>query len=291
MKKNNNVQVKEVKFDFNSTTEEFEKQFGFNPKEVFVLVCTPAYGGMVHTSYMISYLKTKELMNKIGIRMELKTIANESLITRGRNTCVAYFLSNPKYTHLMFIDADISWNAESILSLLSSKKDVVGGVYPKKGYNFGKLAHILKTWDGKDMNHLKDLQLKILDYAVNFEDVKQIKIEDDCIKVKDVATGFMLIRRGVFDTLKKDYPELRYNNDLTGLDADKYNPENFWLFFDCIKDPDDGRYLSEDYAFCRIVQLSGMTCWINVTVPLSHTGTNTFAGNILTLFNIPQGRR
>ncbi len=24
-----------------------------------------------------------------------------------------------------------------------------------------------------------------------------------------------------------------------------------WLFFDCMVDPDSGRYLSEDYAFCR----------------------------------------
>jgi hypothetical protein len=291
MKKQNEksgVVVEEIKFDYNSPPEEFEKQFGFNPKDVFILVCTPAYGGLVYTNYMISYFKTSKLLDKIGIRMELKTIGNESLITRARNTCVSYFLSNPKYTHLMFIDADVSWNPNSIINLLSSKKDVVGGVYPKKGYNFAKLGHILKTWDGKDLNHLKDINLKILDYAVNFDDVKNIKIENDCIKVKDVATGFMLIERSVFGVLKEKFPELRYNNDLSGLDANLYNPENFWLFFDCIKDPDDGRYLSEDYAFCRLVQMAGMSCWVNVTIPLSHTGTNTFQGNILSMFNVPK---
>jgi hypothetical protein len=25
----------------------------------------------------------------------------------------------------------------------------------------------------------------------------------------------------------------------------------YWRFFDCMVDPDSGRYLSEDYAFCR----------------------------------------
>jgi len=268
----------------NAPPVEFKKQFGFYPQDVNVLICTPAYGGMITTNYLISYLRMSKLFDKIGIKCELKTIGNESLITRARNTCVAYFLSNPKYTHLMFIDADITWNPDAIIKLLSSNKDVVGGVYPKKGYNFDKLPFILKDWDKQDMEVIKRLKFDLLDYAVNFEDIRNIKIEDDCIKVKDVATGFMLIKREVFDKLIQDNPTLRYNNDLGGLDANVYNPDKFWLFFDCIKDPDDGRYLSEDYAFCRLVQMSGMSCWINVTIPLTHTGTNNYQGNVLSLF-------
>ena len=44
------------------------------------------------------------------------------------------------------------------------------------------------------------------------------------------------------------YPELNYVPD-----GPPNNPQAHlhWRFFDCMVDPDSGRYLSEDYAFCR----------------------------------------
>ena len=36
----------------------------------------------------------------------------DSLVTRVRNDCVAYFLSNSDYTHLFWIDADCEFVAD-----------------------------------------------------------------------------------------------------------------------------------------------------------------------------------
>jgi hypothetical protein len=45
---------------------------------------------------------------------------------------VAYFLSNPLFTHLFFIDADIGFSPEAAFRLLLCDRDVAGGVYPLK---------------------------------------------------------------------------------------------------------------------------------------------------------------
>ena len=260
---------------------EFKKMFGVYPNEINILICTPCYGGQLFSSYFHSVLSAIKVFDKLGIKYGIKTIANESLVTRARNVCVSYFLSDDDYTHLMFIDADVSFGSDSILKLLRADKDVISGVYPKKTYMFEKLPAIIKnepeTW-------YTNIREKLADYVVNFYS-NRAKIEKNCIRVKDAPTGFMLIKRSVFEDLKKANPNLRYKNDLN-LNSNQHKEDTFWLFFDCILDKDDRRYLSEDYSFCRLVQDIDKEIWIDVTVKLDHTGMHTFKGDLTTQFDI-----
>ena len=76
----------------------------------------------------------------------------------------------------------------------------------------------------------------------------------------DAPTGFMLIKRNVFNKMKIAYPHLKFTNDqhigqphetkFKGHDTSDWN----YAFFDTMIDPDSKRYLSEDYAFCRLWQ-------------------------------------
>lgn len=262
--------------------EEFFKIYGFYKEDVNILFATPCYGGLLYTSYFMSFINTIDLLKKLGIKSSIKNIVNESLITRARNTCVNMFLSDEQYTHLMFIDADISWEPYHIISMLSKKRPVISGVYPKKTYRFNILQEILKSNDEELKSWISvNTVPKLMDYVVNFEDGHTFKIEPDgkTIKVKDAPTGFMLIERETFNELIKKYPTMKYNNDLDSLDTKTHNPDKFYNFFDTMIDPRDGRYLSEDYAFCRLVQETGLGCYIDIDVKLDHTGTHTFAGN------------
>jgi hypothetical protein len=60
---------------------------------------------------------------------------NESLITRARNRLTNDFLATDS-THLMFIDADITFNPEYIVRMLNADKDIICGLYPKKEINW-----------------------------------------------------------------------------------------------------------------------------------------------------------
>lgn len=266
---------------------EFKKSFGFNPQETNVLICTPAYGGMVNVTYMHSLFQTCNLLSYCGIKYGIKTITNESLITRGRMTSVSYFLSHPEYTHIWFIDSDVSFPNDTVLKLLKANKDVISSIYPKKGIEWGKLPDLVKASvkDGKlDIKSLNNISKKMLSYVVNFESDK-MKLENGCIKVKDAPTGCMMIKRATIDKLVETFPDMWYNSDLN-LDPNDHKPNTFWLFFDCMVDPVDRRYLSEDYAFCRLVQQAGMEVWADITSPLTHAGTYNFEGNVIEIFDI-----
>ena len=75
--------------------------------KIELFVGTPCYGGMLTEDYLHGILQLQNfcLENKIGLNVQ--TLGQESLITRARNTLVQLFMDGD-YTHLMFIDADIS---------------------------------------------------------------------------------------------------------------------------------------------------------------------------------------
>ena len=76
-----------------------------------IFVATPCYGGMLTTNYFEGCMGLMAECIRKGIGLQFATIGNESLVTRARNTLVQLFMDDKKkYTHLMFIDADIGLN-------------------------------------------------------------------------------------------------------------------------------------------------------------------------------------
>ena len=163
-------------------------------------------------------------------------------------------------THLFFIDSDIEFDAESILRALAFDKDIMAGAYPKKALP--------------------------IQYAMNFKFIDQekgqIRVENGAVEVLDASTGFFCIKRNVFDKIRQHYPELHYKND-SNID-EKYAPYCY-SFFDTIQDPEDNRYLSEDYTFCRRLQKIGGEIWIDLSTKLNHVGSYTFEGDVSKIIN------
>ena len=53
-----------------------------------------------------------------------------------------------------------------------------------------------------------------------------------------------------------------------------------WRFFDCMVDPDSGRYLSEDYAFCRLWRDIGGKVLVDLECKLNHLGQHMYRGDL-----------
>ena len=108
-----------------------------------------------------------------------------------------------------------------------------------------------------------------IDFNINF-DKEAIAFEGKFCRVMDAATGLMLIRRPTIQRLYEDHAYLTCVNDMPEVEG--MSMKTYCAIFDCMIDPDTRRYLSEDYAFCRRVQWSGMEVWAMLTCVVGHIG-------------------
>ena len=266
-----------------------------NPTKI--MIGTPCYGGLCHIGYFQSMLDLSVNFTKLGIPFELMTIGNESLIPRARNGIVAKFMASEDATHLLFVDADITFSWISVVKLLLADKELSGGCYPKKMLNWSKIKHHVKENPEMDNNHLL---AKSLDYVFNpvyFKDGDKLvaQVENNMVKVKDIGTGFMMIKKCVIETMIYKFPELQYRNNVAGYHGDNNIEDYFYTLFDTLIDEETKVYLSEDYLFCKRWIECGGELWLDLSTNLNHTGTMDFRGclalNISTLDHLNEDAR
>jgi hypothetical protein len=213
-------------------------------KTTRVHICMPCYGGMLTESTFMSYIKWSNTCRQLGIDWTMETMTNESLISRARNTLTAKFLNNKESTHLMFIDADIGWEPWHLLVMLNRDVDVIGGLYPMKSL---PVKWCVNGFDGAEEG------------------------PDGLQEVSKTGTGFMLIKRGVFEKLNAHPATKPFINDI-GLPPE-LNPYMKTYFDTAVR---ENRYYSEDWTFCENWRDLGGKVWVDKRVLLKHTGTYVF---------------
>ena len=257
-------------------------------KKLGVMIATPCYGGQLTEAYLHGILNTISVANKHKFQVHLNTMGNESLITRARNTLVTQFLDFDKkepdrFTHLMFIDSDIGFNGEAVWKLLNSGHDVACGIYPRKSVDWDSVKSFAEK------GQLDNLEQKALGYNLNLSDPLNIRVENGFVEVLDAATGFMCIKKEVFYKMIEAYPNLKYTSDQI-INNDRFSSDNCYALFDCIIDEKSNRYLSEDYAFCRLWQKIGGKIYADVQSPLTHYGTYAFRGHVWSKFKVEENK-
>jgi hypothetical protein len=207
-----------------------------------ILIATPAYGCMLHMDYHQTILE----LHHNGLKSEQMTIGNDSLITRPRNKAASYCLHANKFTHLVFIDADVKIEAISIYKLITSGKDLIGASVALKGF----------TEEGKPvLNHSDELskdgnliEVSRFGSAVMCISIKLLK---DLAAISDTYEIDCKFTRGV------KLPFIHYDIFKVGV----Y----------------DGEYLSEDYYFCKKAKELGYKAWIDTSIKTIHNGNWGFS--------------
>ena len=262
-----------------------------NKPRVYIL--TPCYGSMCHLNYVSCLIQTMNVLKQYNIDVMVEFCKNDSLVSRARNNLVAKAMNDPKMTHIMFIDSDISWEPISIMKLLVDDKNIVGGVYPLKHYSWERLltdpqnpykTNILQSWiQSKDASQLKTIvsnedliKHKLLSYNINYLD-NFLKIDENLAKVRHTATGFMMIKRDTIENMMKGFPHTKYTDDVKFLKPE----ENRFAFalFDC--GVEDDHYYSEDWLFCHRWQKMGGDIYIDVSINLTHSGMEDYCGSFI----------
>lgn len=291
-----------------------------------LFLATPCYGGMTTGLYTRSVADLTGLCAKYGIQLQFYFLFNESLITRARNYCADEFMRS-ECTHMMFIDSDIGFDANDVIAMLAmtlqdENYHVLCGPYPKKTLAWEKIKAAVDN--GAADTNPNELENYVGDYVFNpKKGAGSIPIGEPC-EVLEGGTGFMMIRKNVFEEYQKHYPQFLYKPDhvrTSNFDGQR----EIMAYFDALiddksqnlvreitafyeKNPNcthqevidfladkrhgidienySNRYLSEDYMFCYNVQRMGMKVWLCPWMQLKHVGSYIFGGSLAHLASI-----
>lgn len=217
--------------------------------EIRLLIATHTHGS-VTPAYCQSLATAAAWLVAHGIPHSVM-LFEDSLVDRGRDRAAATLLESD-CTHLLFIDADIEFEPKAIARLLAMDKDFVVAAYLKKSERG--------------------------EFAISFLPEAEFALEQcpktGCVKIARAGTGFMMLKRAVFERLAAAMPELGYE-DYSAAAA----PRSMHAFFEHIVR--DRRRWSEDYTFCERWRAIGGDIWLDAQIELGHWGGKPWRGSIL----------
>jgi acyl-CoA synthetase (AMP-forming)/AMP-acid ligase II len=283
---NSSMNKMQIKHDETETFDTKVRNY-LSKHKTKVYILTPCYGSLCYVNYVLCLMATVDMFRSLGIEHKVEFCRNDSLVSRARNNLVAKAMNDPDMTHIMFIDADITWDPIDLLKLIVANKALSGGVYPLKHYYWEKIVKdsatkntIKDIIDKKNNSQFKHnmsdeqaLQCNLLRYNINYLN-NTLSIESNLAKVRHLATGFMMIQRKTIEQMSKAFPSTKYTDDVGFLTGTENNFA--YALFDC--GVEDNHYYSEDWLFCHRWTKMGGSIWIDVTINLMHTGNEDFKG-------------
>ena len=239
--------------------------------KISLMICTPCHSD-VTMHYTQALLELQQLCIKHKIKITF-TLLKSSLVTQGRNLCVSSFLES-SCTHMLFVDSDIYFRADSILKMLNKDKELISIPYPLKTMMWDKLY---KKFNDGQVKNASDLARYLNTYPMKVENPEDIKLDNGVMEVTHSPTGCMLIKRSVFDKMIEAYPDKGIVQK-TVINGEYIDRPHMWNFFDTIHDTETKIFLGEDFSFCKLWKDIGGKCYAYINDPIIHVGEHQYEG-------------
>ena len=226
-----------------------------------VMIAAPAYGGMVTAGFANSLHQTTTALGRVGIDYSVVFITGESLIQRARNALATQALMDETIDRIFFIDVDLSFTPQQFIDIATSRRRVIGGTYPVKGFPIRMNVNYLETeeeFKGTSPAEFAAFARARADAANEAQ-------------VRHTPTGFLSIHRVALQALAERVGSYQVRFPASGAVEAHYN------FFPV--EVMDGQLMSEDWMFCQLCRDAGIPVYLNVTAVLPHTGSYTFAAD------------
>lgn len=234
---------------------------------VKIAISTPAYGEIFYTSYVESVLRLVRILERRNWSSYFTSISYADIV-ESRNYLLTRWFDKTAATHLLFVDADMGFDAQLVLDMISLDQPVVGVVSPKRQIDLEKLARL--SADGlPTVNALAGAHTFIVKRKAGARQTNRTGF----IEVDACGTGIMLIRRDCVTEMLRVLPEL------SDVEAGRTSPlaKNFSRLIRAF-DPlfVDGTRLSEDFSFCHRWRQCGGQIWANTAHQITHVGLHRF---------------
>jgi hypothetical protein len=220
-----------------------------------LMIATPSMDGKFCHGYLNALEQTNKMLDKIGIDHDHLMLVGDSDVGHARDQIAAIFLGS-RFSHMMWIDADIEWPADAVAKLLVASRDhdLVMGLYPKKLEGPAQWPVWFMPSSAEHLN---------------------VAATTGCVEIDNGPAGFVMSSKRVFRLLAAAHPELKYA-DCKPHDKDLYA---FYLHV-----LEDNRRWSEDCSFFLRWRRLGGTIWLDPTIDLKHHGSKVYEASTMSIF-------
>jgi hypothetical protein len=226
-------------------------RFGPPARGQKAFLATPVIGGL-DPGYGFALFESAAALCAAGIQAEPAIYAGDVHVDDARNWLVRQFLMSD-CTDLVFIDADIRWEARDLVALLRAEGDVVAATYPFKQAEGGFPVRFLAPDPSPD---------------------------DGPFEVEGVPTGFLRIRRHVLERLAEAAPKYHGKNR---------HGDPAPLIFE--RTLEGMTRWGGDYTFCRKWRAMGGRIWLMPDAFMEHTGPKSWSGSLGHYLRVEQSDR
>lgn len=168
----------------------------------------------------------------VTVRMSQQTVSGYLM----GDTFARELVKDKKFTHLFMSCDDIWFPEETITTLVKRDKDIISGLYRRRGDDHAVCAYLKP--DANLAKHINNRELVQSVYCPGHS---------------------MLIKREVIEKVYENYPETEYK------DQDGETVRGIFMPFIY-----RGALFLDDYAFSARAVACGFTCWIDFSVRLRH---------------------
>lgn len=203
-----------------------------------VLIATPCLDGKVEAYYVNSLYESVKLGLQNNIILQPVFLAYESILPMARNELfnLAY---KDTYDAMVFVDCDECWDANALIEIIRSPKDVVTVPVVNKGDN--KIEYNIygvdKTPDPSDGYH----------------------------KIARSGTGFLKLSKKVIKDLWESNPDCQFRGKVLKNICEYANINE--------------SFIGEDIMLCKKIRELGYTIWVNPKYTVSHIGVKMYHGD------------
>ncbi len=188
------------------------------------------------------------VLAQLGIKCGHAYAVGQPIHVARNNIADAFMRSD--FTDLLFIDSDMSFSPWDVVKLIAAPHDLIAGV-------------------GRKRSERGDDESEAWCFGVSQEDVHTD--HHGMMQVDQVGTGFMRIRKPVFQSIVDAMPGLiRYRDD--------EKKKEYVAYFEWSQDAEQD--IGEDFTFCRRYVETGGKVFIDPSITLGHFGNKEWKASV-----------